>query len=156
MDHVALSADGRRVLSCSFLGDVALWDVKSAAAIGEPLRPHVYPLKSLAISADAQTAVLCSRKQLVAYSLSDGENRWRYSVVTLPNMLLDEKFVVGAVTNSDKADADQSSSRSRATLVCMMQVKCDGKLSHQPVPFDVILPNSLALHVDDFWALVNA
>ena len=32
--HVALSADGRRVLSCSYYGDVQLWDVQSAAPIG--------------------------------------------------------------------------------------------------------------------------
>ena len=64
-------------------------------------------------------------------------------------MLRNELFVVGAVTNSDNADADQSSS-SRATFARMMHVKCNGRFAYRPVPFDVIVPNdSLSESLDD-------
>ena len=145
VEHVALSADGRRVLSCSWDGGVQLWDVQSAAPIGEPLRTRMHGVDSLAISINAQTAVLLgkyldsTRKELVVCSLSDGENRWHYSEVPLPNMLRNEQLVASAATISDNTDADQSSS-CRATLVRMMHVKCNGGFAYRPVPFDVIVP----------------
>ena len=145
--RVALSADGRRVLSCSRKGDVQLWDVESAEAISESLRTGMRDVKNLAISTSAQTAVLFGKpllhimNRLLVCSLSDGENRWRYSIGTLPKMLRDERFVVGAATNLENADADQSSS-SRATLIRMMHVMCNGRFAYRPIPFDVIVPNN--------------
>ena len=54
---VAISADGRTLVSGSWDKTVRCWDVESATRIGEPFRGHEHSVESVGISADGRTVV---------------------------------------------------------------------------------------------------
>ena len=62
---VAISADGKTIVSGDYNGTVHRWDAQTGAAIGQPLTGHLSWVSSVAISADGKTIVSGSHDRTV-------------------------------------------------------------------------------------------
>ena len=68
VSSVAISADGKTIVTGGFDGTVRRWDGQTGAAIGQPLTGHLQRVESVAISADGET--------IVSGSLDNTVHRW--------------------------------------------------------------------------------
>jgi len=65
IESIALSRDGRRIVSGSTDNTIQLWDAETAEPIGNPIRGHRDDVKAVAFSADGEQIISGSRDETI-------------------------------------------------------------------------------------------